>query len=186
MNKKIKSSLFQGNEFVVQGAMENSRSWRKKDFTCSMSRANLVAFRSISCAIIRRVPSTSTCYENRVFPSHRGRGKNTEESRSWNILARSAWVRLSGTGIRFVWRRWTARRRRTSVEPLVQPYNSVNFIELPSPFLCPPLLRSSLEHSYPSGLIQPRKRSDRRRIRFLRLITIFCSFYSTSFSPLHF
>lgn len=151
-----------------------------------MSRANLVAFRSISCAIIRRVPSTSTCYESRVFPSHRGRGKNTEESRSWNILARSAWVRLSGTGIRFVWRRWTARRRRTSVEPLVQPYNSVNFIELPSPFLCPPLLRSSLEHSYPSGLIQPRKRSDRRRIRFLRLITIFYSFYSTSFSPTSF
>lgn len=77
-------------------------------------------------------------YTHVFSPSEiRGRGKNPEESRSWNILPRSAWVRLSGTGIRFVWRRWTARRWRRSVEPLVQPYNSVNFIELPSPFLCP-------------------------------------------------
>ena len=39
--------------------------------------------------------------------------KNFEGARFWrNILPRSAWVRLSGTGIRFVWRRWTARRRR--------------------------------------------------------------------------
>lgn len=39
--------------------------------------------------------------------------KNSEGARFWrNILPRSAWVRLSGTGIRFVWRRWTARRRR--------------------------------------------------------------------------
>lgn len=141
------------DEFVVQGAME------KKFFKvwCSVFRggANFVALRSISCAIIRRVEGFHLhprVAENRVFLPHlkyvdeRKMSKNRDLGQ--NILPRSAWVRLSGTGIRFVWRRWTARRRRRSVEPFVQPYNSVNFIELPSSFLCP---RNVLIFVPPSG-----------------------------------
>lgn len=131
------------------------KNFSKSDARCFEEEQILLLFAASAVRLF--VASKDSIYihvlaENRVFLPHlkyvdeRKMSKNRDLGQ--NILPRSAWVRLSGTGIRFVWRRWTARRRRRSVEPFVQPYNSVNFIELPSSFLCP---RNVLIFVPPSG-----------------------------------
>lgn len=112
--------------------------------------------------------------------------KNSEGARFWrNILPRSAWVRLSGTGIRFVWRRWTARRRRRGT-----PNRSCSRItrsilsSYSSPFLClrgalifiRPILESGT--SYRSGCSD--RMSEISPTRPSLIISIFLFFVSFS------
>lgn len=174
------------------------KNFSKSDARCFEEKQILLLFAASAVRLF--VASKDSIYihvlaENRAFLPHlkyvdeRKMSKNRDLGQ--NILPRSAWVRLSETGIRFVWRRWTARRRRRSVEPFVQPYNSVNFIELPSSFLCP---RNVLIFVPPSGLLSgtflskwpdptPKftKRSDRRRIRFCSYSFLFHLVFSISF-----
>lgn len=183
------------DEFVVQGAME------KKFFKvwCSMFRggANLVALRSISCAIIRRVegfhlhPRVSR--EPRVSsPSEiRGREKNVEESRSWPeysaTLGMSSVIReldlCDGDGQRGDGAEVSNHSCNRITRSILSSYPP-RFFALAtfwSSFLLQALLSGTFLSKWPDPTPKFTKRSDRRRIRFCSYSFLFHLVFSTSF-----
>ena len=123
-----------------------------------VSRGNLVGFRSISYDYLLRQrfpPTSSRDVVGRIAPA-------SEIRRQWKIPKKydsggifrhgRRRVRLSGLGIRFVWRRWTARRTRSCTRITRSILSSYPVVPLPSrPSWSSFVSYSNPEPSYRSG-----------------------------------